>query len=258
MRPKLMRRQLRLLQGQLAASLPRLSGAGDPEALHDLRVALRRLRALLRPLAKRAAIAPVFALTGEVLAATGPLRDLDVLAGDLAAHRRGGMARTLLAHRGERLDTLLGSPALIRLQALVAGNVPLLARPALPGRRKLRRRMARRLARDRDALRARLSRTETDLHEVRIDIKHLRYQLEARGHGGRAGRRLLGLLVKAQATLGDWHDRELWMARAADDPALASCVPRWRREHAGLAADMAPLLAALRRALDVTPATVAA
>lgn len=254
MRPKLLRRQLRLLQGQLAASLPRLPEAGAPEALHDLRVALRRLRALLRPLARREAIAPLFALARDVLAATGPLRDLDVLAEDLAAHRRAGVARALLARRGDSLGTLRDNPAFSRLQALAGGDAPLLARAALPGRRRLRRRMERRLARDRDALCRRLARVDTDLHEVRIDIKHLRYQLEARGGGGRAERRLLGLLVKAQGALGDWHDRELWIARAGEDATLASSVARWRREHAALAADIAPLLVALRRALKVRPA----
>lgn len=253
MRPKLLRRQLRLLQGQLAAALPRLPEAGDPEALHELRVALRRLRALLRPLARREAVAPLFTLAGRALAATGPVRDLDVLAADLAAHRRGPLARALLGGRAALIDALLLHPDVSRLQALASARASLLPRDALPGRRKLRRRMDRRLDRDRATLAARLA-ADADLHEVRIDIKHLRYQLEARGQGGRAGQRLLGLLVKAQGALGDWHDRELWMARAAAEPALAPCVARWRREHAALEGDIAPLLVALRRALKVKAA----
>lgn len=252
MRPKLLRQHLRDLQAQLAIRLPALPDATDPEALHEARVLLRRLRALLRPVSKRAAIQPLYALAGQVLAASGPLRDLDVLAADLAAHRRGGIARQRLVARGELMAALLGSPAFPELQARVAARAPLLRAAALPVRRKLEDRVAERLTRDRDTLRARLADPDADLHRIRLDIKHLRYQLEAQAAPGAAARRLRARLARAQGVLGDWHDRELWMDRAGREADLASCRARWAREHAALGEAIVPLLAELRHDLKVT------
>lgn len=254
MRPKLLRRHLRDLQGQLATRLPGLRDATDPEALHDVRVLLRRLRALLRPISQRSAIQPLYQLTGEVLTASGPLRDLDVLAADLAAHRRGGVARQRLAARGDLLTAVVGGHAFSALQERVQADAPLLKASALPSRRKLETRIAERLTRERDTLGARLADPEADLHRLRLDIKHLRYQLEAQDAPGRAARRLCALLVKAQGVLGDWHDRELWIQRAGVEADLAYCRTRWEREHTALGQAIVPLLAQLKRPLKVAPA----
>ncbi len=66
---------------RVAASLSATS-AGDPEAIHDYRVALRRLRSVLRPLRQRWGRKRVEALEAELAneaAATGELRDEEVL-----------------------------------------------------------------------------------------------------------------------------------------------------------------------------------
>src|SRR3990167_8453584 len=57
----------------------RLVAATDDEALHDLRIALRQLRSLLRPLCAIAACADLQQRAAQLGRLSGPLRDLEVL-----------------------------------------------------------------------------------------------------------------------------------------------------------------------------------
>ena len=95
----------------------------DPEELHQLRVATRRLRAILRVARAMCAAAPIDALRGELKwlgSALGVRRDLDVLqehlAGELAGldptDRRAGRAllRRLARARDRARGGLAGSP----------------------------------------------------------------------------------------------------------------------------------------------------
>jgi CHAD domain-containing protein len=98
---------------QAAAALPRLHDDADTEALHDLRVALRRLRSCLRSYAPQLGGSVTHKLERrlrKLASATGPGRDVEVqiawLAarrGEIARHHRAGLA-WLLAHLGERRD----------------------------------------------------------------------------------------------------------------------------------------------------------
>src|SRR5438270_402693 len=101
---------------QAAAALPRIAGDEDPEALHDLRVALRRLRSGLKSYAGQLEGSVPKKLTRRLrrLAdATGPGRDAEVMiawlrrqSGELGPHQRGhryGLA-WLLARLEERKE----------------------------------------------------------------------------------------------------------------------------------------------------------
>src|ERR1700690_2570458 len=79
----LLTRKLRALDAELAGAVPRVLGATDDEAIHDLRVAIRRLRTLLK-LARPHANAVRAAFTA-VHRATGTLRDAEVLDETLAS-----------------------------------------------------------------------------------------------------------------------------------------------------------------------------
>lgn len=249
MRPRLLKQHLATLQASLTSSLANLQHAPAPETLHDLRVALRRLRTLLQPLARDKGVAPLYALSGKVLAATAPLRDLQVLATDLAAHRRGPAARQRREALEQGLLALLAGKPVARLEAQLAGAGPLLPARALPSRRRLERRGRKALDANCARLRRELDRDPPELHRLRLAVKRLRYQLEAEEavEGRRAA---LATLTGAQQLLGDWHDRSVWLARAGTEPDLAPCRRRWAREQAALAASLAPGLARLRQVLD--------
>lgn len=251
MRPKLLKDHLALLQQALGSRLENLRQAPAPETLHDLRVALRRLRALLRPLARQAAVAPLDALAARVLARTAPLRDLEVLAGELERHRCASAARRRRAALQEGLLALLAGKPLARLQARLATGEPLLAPRDLPRRRELERRSRRTLARHLARLRRDLALAPPQWHLLRLDVKRLRYQLDAETLPD--GVAWPGLLAQAQDLLGDWHDRSLWLARAASEPDLARCVRRWRREQEALEAALVPVLAQLHRLAEEAP-----
>lgn len=249
MRPEHFKDHLATLQAALAVSLENLQQAPAPETLHDLRVALRRLRSLLQPLARDQGIAALQADAGKVLAATAPLRDLEVLAGDLARHRHGPAARRRHARVQQDLMTLLAGKPMAKLEARLATGEPLVAARDLPTRKRLQKRSRKAQENGLARLRRELDREPQDLHRLRLAVKRLRYLLEVDTPDPER-RRWLAALTAAQQVLGDWHDRSLWLARAPAEPDLQPCVRRWRRELGALEADLEPLLAGLRKRLD--------
>jgi len=74
------------LDVRLLACQARLSARTDPEALHDLRTTVRRLRSLLRPLRGLPGVEQLEAAASHVGDLTTPLRDREVLAAYLLQH----------------------------------------------------------------------------------------------------------------------------------------------------------------------------
>src|SRR5580698_1886995 len=75
-------RKLRAVDVELGNAIPRVIGGGDDEAIHDMRVAIRRLRTLLklaRPVYGRFHADAVRLAFTAVHRATGTLRDEEVL-----------------------------------------------------------------------------------------------------------------------------------------------------------------------------------
>lgn len=67
------------LQVNLYACEARLEAGTDPEALHDLRIAVRRLRSLLHPLRAHESVLLIRNAAATVGQLTTPVRDLEVL-----------------------------------------------------------------------------------------------------------------------------------------------------------------------------------
>lgn len=225
---------------QLLAREPGTRLGQDPEELHQMRVATRRLRAVMSLFAD--SLPPRAELLRAELRwvghALGAVRDLDVqLAGlaDLgawaAAWPEGGAAalgalRRLLEHRRElaRQDLLgvLDSPRWARLVAamvvlarqgpsarLEAAGVPaLVALPPLVDHRHHQAVRAAKLARRTGAA--------GDFHQLRIRCKRLRYAVECTGDlYGPAGRRFGKELARLQDHLGSSQDAEVAAGRLA-------------------------------------------
>jgi CHAD domain-containing protein len=226
-----LRRQL----GVLRAKEPGTRLGEDPEELHDMRVATRRLRAALDLFV---GVLPVRARTFRdelswVAAVLGHVRDLDVqqegladmsvaggqaplaeLAALLARERDTARADMLAALDSVRWERLVrGLAAMVKQGPLRRSTAPRL--PAVIGVPPLV--VARHHAVVKAAKRARRSGAAADFHRLRIRCKRLRYSLEfsAELYGGRTSRytrQLSGL----QDQLGRLQDAEVAARRLAD------------------------------------------
>lgn len=220
----------------VAAQLARLRAADpgtrlglDPEAVHEERVAVRRLRAALRAFAAGFPPQLLERLRVELRwlgSMLGAVRDLDVQLANLAwhAHRLGqaaGGLDTFRHHleneRTERRAELLAAfdtPRYFRLLAALerfaTGPAPRHphgegARPVAAVGRRAAKRALRRLIRDGDAM-GELPEAE-ELHALRIRAKRVRYLFEAlKPISGTPGRRLIKQLARLQDVLGRFND----------------------------------------------------
>jgi CHAD domain-containing protein/CYTH domain-containing protein len=212
-----------------------LSGDRDPERLHQFRVALRKLRALLAQ--TKGLFAPDWLAIhrpalAEIMRSTSQKRDLDVALEHIEVYRamipedyHPGLERlrSYLQEREEALrqslEASLRSASLeTEFQALMdfalsdsmegldeeKGRLPVL----FPVKERLKRRYRRVLHKgaklDRDSEAA-------EYHQERIEVKKLRYLMEffAPIFEEKSYRRLLRELKKIQTTLGDHQDLEV-------------------------------------------------
>ena len=202
----------------------------EPEALHDMRVACRRLRAAIRafepaiPSRQRARFERDLEWLGQQL---GGVRDLDVQLELLARYRAKapaeGRERLTSFHdyleierqqRRAMMLAALDSDRYFRLlrdledfalgQPNPSQRSPTQAPIALVGRRAIKRAF-RRLLKLGDKIGA--TPTDEELHRLRIRAKRLRYLLEfLRDVTGKPGRRLVKDMIRLQDLLGAHHD----------------------------------------------------
>jgi triphosphatase len=203
----------------------------DPESLHDMRVATRRLRAAVRvfaggiPARLQNSMRRELQWLGQLL---GPVRDLDVQMAKLesfTAAAPAGFRPALGCLReymeGERarrragmlagLDTARYFRLLLRLERFADARAHGRSRDAasqepivIAGQRAIKRAF-RRLIKRGDRIQA--TPHPEDLHALRIRAKRLRYLLEfLRELTGKPGRRLVKRLTALQDLLGSYHD----------------------------------------------------
>jgi CHAD domain-containing protein len=243
----------------IAGNAPGVAADLDPEFVHDLRVATRRARAVLR-LARRGGVTVDSRVGGELAwlaQASGPLRDLDVFlvwvnAALAAAATPPEPRQAIVLAFGEQRSAALAtaeeavtSPRLASLLALLrrplgasaaggtGAEATATAAPPLVGREV--RRLARWRKRDPATL------TDEEMHRVRIAAKRARYALEFFAPAlPLEARRGVRRLVRLQDTLGAHHDAVVAVARIE---ALAQAVQR-----AGASLEILLALGGLRRA----------
>lgn len=194
----------------------------DPEDLHQLRVATRRLRAYLRaarPLLEEDAPGVLRKELGWLGSALGPVRDLDVLIAHLATELQsldgagdtaGGLVAALSERRLHAREALLQRLSSDRYFALLDLLQDFVAGPPLSGDHDtplaaIWWREAKRLRRGVAALGA--DPADEALHEVRIHVKRARYAAELGAHElGKAGARFIAAAKAAQDVLGAHQD----------------------------------------------------
>ena len=211
----------------------------DPEAVHQARVATRRLRSDLRTFRTVLDQSWVTATRDElrwVAGALGGVRDGDVLMDRLRRRvvqlpvQDGPAAQGLLAkldaELGQARDALLGVLRSRRYLTLVetlvqgANDPPFTEAAALPAGAALPRQVRkpwRRLARAVDELPSQPG--DVELHHVRVLAKRARYAAEAVAPvAGRAATRFAEAVAGLQGVLGDLHDAVVaqeWLRTAA-------------------------------------------
>ncbi|POM25931.1 CHAD domain protein [Actinomadura rubteroloni] len=197
---------------------------GDEEDVHQMRVATRRIRSVLktyRRLTDRTRVDPLRAELKWLAGALGDVRDLDVLRAHFDAGAdfapelvASGLATEEAAARA-RLGAALGTPRYFALlDALDALHLapPLTRAARRPARPELRRAVARawrRLERRHGALRTARTDTARDvaLHELRKAAKLARYTAEAaRDAGGKPARKAAKGAKRLQTVLGEHQD----------------------------------------------------
>lgn len=223
--------QVLALQVRLLACQARLAADTDSEALHDLRIATRRLRSLLRPLQELPGVEQLEGAAKALGDLTTPLRDREVLAAQLLERDQLAAAQTRLAHRRETFAGVAASAELGRLLA-IADAFPIFLRAAEREGliRRLHKRLDKRLEKQWSKLREALQDPAHDRHRLRLLIKRVRYAAEAYPQLEHAGRRLQRVLKRAQSDLGSWHDLLQWLLQAEQQRDLVPCVEHWQAQ----------------------------
>jgi CHAD domain-containing protein len=212
----------RLLAGRIEAVQKHEAGLPGVDAVHDMRVALRRLRAALRLLRLRELDPGVKALQD----ALGRVRDLQLQLQWLPGRRRLELA---LGKAERELQ-----PALAKWREKTLPRLLDAARKAkAPSAARRRKILRKRLRRFEERLEAALRRpTPRAMHLVRISVKQIRYLFEL--ERGPAAKLLLSELPPLQESLGQLHDMDVRALpaekRARSDLAaiVTSQLARWR------------------------------
>ena len=217
------------LEVGLMASQARLEARTDPEALHDLRTTVRRLRSLLRPLRGLPGVAQLEAAASRVGDLTTPLRDREVLAAYLLEHDQPDAAQRRMAQMAEAYPAVAASTELAQLLQILDAFPRFLRASQRQGLLKgLRPSVEKRLAKQWKKLDAALHDPAHDRHRLRLLIKRVRYGIEAYPELDRLPKAAMPRLKAAQGALGDWHDCWQWLARAEQEADLQPCVSTWQ------------------------------
>lgn len=223
--------QVLAVQVRLLACRERLAADVDSEALHDLRISLRRLRSLLRPLRGLPGVEQLEDAAKALGTLTTPLRDREVLAAHLIGQGHEQVGRQRLQGRAKTFASVAASRQLTRVLAII-DNFPLFlrvsAREGLVD--DLGKRIDKRLRKQWRKLEKALADPAHDRHRLRLLIKRARYGDEAYPQLRHAGKKLQRLLKRAQGDLGDWHDRVQWLLLVREHADLAPFKAAWERE----------------------------
>ncbi len=267
--------------GQLAANgvVLREGGAGDPEATHQLRVAIRRLRSALATFGPLLAGAELDAIKGELkwlAAQSDRARNLDVFADALVAAGAGQvsiatglpeLARAVEAARSQARLALVEAVSSARFRALVlelaawAETGPWLAGPKVgdPVVRLAGKALARRWRKVAQLGRDLAQADDEARHHLRIEAKKLRYATDALAslYPARPVRRFLTRLKALQEELGALNDiataEPLVAGLTLSQPAAFAAGELAGLRAAGKAQRLARAAKAFDRLMDAPP-----
>jgi len=217
------------LEVRLLACQARMTARTDPEALHDLRTTVRRLRSLLRPLRGLPGVEQLESAASAVGELTTPWRDREVLAAYLLKHDQPQAAERRMAQMAEAYPALAASNEVASLMMILDAFPRFLRASQRQGLLKgLDKRIEKRLGKQWQKLEDALHDPAHDRHRLRLLIKRVRYGIEAYPELDRLPAAAYKRLKSAQGALGDWHDCWQWLAKAELEADLQPCVATWQ------------------------------
>lgn len=211
--------------------IERLRAGTDDEALHDLRINVRKLRSLLYPIRGHDDVDLLDDMASAVGNLTTPVRDLEVL---VAVLRERGMHQAAQARQATlpaRYQAILNDSRLHCLMAYL-DKWPAAYRTTartgdLNGLSKV---IAHRFRKQVEKLKAAASSPDHDPHQIRLLVKRLRYSSESYPSLTPVSSDALAILKELQSALGDWHDRFQWLSRVKEELDLLEAADGWRKE----------------------------
>lgn len=222
------------LEVNLLAGRERMAAATDDEALHDVRIAVRKLRSLLRPFRKMIEHDPLVNAAAALGRSSSPVRDSEVLLAELRRHP--GMEAAVARRERElpaQYQQLLRSAEALRLQHAL-DLWPSFFRQTLhvEAPENLKGYVTRQLQKESERLSAAMADPAHDRHRLRILIKRVRYCADTYPALVKVSAKQVKALKRAQNALGAWHDRLQWLARAEQEAELVPLVAVWGAELA--------------------------
>jgi len=215
----------------------------DPEEVHDLRVACRRLRAAIKVFGARP-LRRLDPLVEHLQDALGEVRDVQLQLRWLLRHKGQAAAREkVLADKEAALRQALALWSL-RSAPRVLRALPRVRKSGKLSGKRMRKRLRRRIADVSHALVEANSLKPADAHALRIAAKKLRYEAELlRDAFDVEG--LIEELSRLQDAFGDLHDADARIAVTRRDRKLAGVA---KKERARLGKSAATVLRRWHRA----------
>lgn len=220
------------LQVALYHSRARLEARTDSEALHDLRIAVRRIRSLLRPMRAMHEVAALN-IAAEVGSLTTPARDLEVMIQELEGKGFPVQAQLRKTRLASNYSRILKSRALKNL-LIQLDEWPSTFRSAQVkgGLKHVQPQIEKALNKQIGRLHAAVDDTEFDRHELRILVKRTRYLTEAFPTLSPLSRKAARSLKALQSALGSWHDHYQWCQKALIEADLRPLEKAWQSSAA--------------------------
>lgn len=216
------------LQVSLFHARARLESDTDPDALHALRISIRRIRSLLAPVRNVEGMAPLRVAAADVGRLTTPVRDLEVMIHELTRRSLETEANRRRSKLRPGYEAVLASGEMKELFAqLDEWPLALRSSPLANTLGGLEKRIRRALTKQVDRLHFALNDPDFDRHELRILVKRTRYLTEAFPAISPLSKKASTSLKSVQSALGSWHDHHQWCLKAGVEPDLKPLSPEW-------------------------------
>lgn len=216
------------LEVTLMNARERLLASTDDEALHDMRIAVRRIRSLLIPVRKLEGVERLKAAAAEVGRLTTPTRDLEVMAGELDTRGLTEAAQARRSRLPDQYKAIAKSQELNELfTALDLWPATFRSSSAGHDDKALRGAVMKSLTKLLDKVHIAVDDKHHDRHELRILIKRARYLTEAFQELSPLSPEAAKSLKKVQGALGSWHDHHQWCLRVHEEPDLQPLESLW-------------------------------
>jgi CHAD domain-containing protein len=211
----------------------RLQADTDEEALHDLRIAVRRIRSLLIPVRSLPAMQPLLTAAKDVGRVTTPTRDLEVMVQELERRGLQGAADKRRARLAGEHRVIVDHSSLNALfSALDTWSAAFRASDLGSHSRGFEKRVVKTLDKHVRKLRRALKDADFDRHELRILVKRTRYLIQAFGDLSPLSPKAEKSLKAVQSALGSWHDHHQWCIQAKVETDLQPLQRIWEKASA--------------------------